>query len=712
MKTLTATAAALLALLLPASALAGYGAPEIVTAPGPGASTPTLVGQAADLSSIYFLTAEGIDPADADGVSDVYRRTAGGGLTLMTPGTGAAVTNAALSRNGAWLAWQTASPVDPGDADAGIEDVYRTEVATGAVAWISQGGNSLLYGSALRGAADNGAVFFTTAENLGADDFDSAAGADAYRGTGASRPTLLSGSTSSASVTVERIARDGSAALIRTTESLSAADADTAVDLYLAGSSITIVSDDGANPDPNTGAGFAVAATDNLDVVYFYTAEPLDPTGLDAGGTDDVYRWDGTAPALATGTGTGAVQGGFATADGSRFYFHTGDALLAGDSSGTDVHEYRAATESLHLVSSGTGTSALVRGVAGGRVYFSSSDDYGDGDPGEDVYEFANGVTTLRTPGTPSTAAYAGVSGDGSRVYYETLDQFAAEDGDVERDVYTTEDGVPELVSVGGDGSEGIQFETAGATGDTVMLQTNEPLVGADTDVNGGDLYLVRLVPGASPEPGTSEPPTAGDPPAGETPVQPAPVPVEGKLFNAAPVSGTVLVRLPGAAAFIRLAELRSIPTGSLVDARKGRVRLFTTDGRGGIQSSDFFGGMFRISQQRGGLVELTLAGGSFKGCSAPSGAARRASAAIGKSVRKLWGTGKGKFRTKGRFATATVRGTTWLTDDRCGGTLVKVTEGAVVARDLVKRRSALLRAKKQYFATAKVARSAKRKRR
>ena len=716
MKMRTALAAALTVLAIPASAQAGYELPEIVTAPGPGTALPTIVGSDASLGNVYFLTADDIDPADTDGVADVYRRTTGGGLTLITENVDQPVTAAMLSANGAWLAWQTATPVDAGDADGGIEDVYRTDLTNGSVAWISQGGNSVLYGSALRGVGDNGAVFLTTAENLGVDDFDSEGGADAYRGTGASAPTLLSGPSSIASVTIERVARDGSAAIIRTTESLSADDdTDGAADLYYAAPGVlTLISDSGLNPDPNTAAGFVAAATPNLDVVFFYTAEPLEPTGADLGGTDDVYRWAGAAPVLATGTGAGAVQSGFASADGTRFWFHTSIALVAGDiNAGTDVYEYRSATDSLHLISNGTGFGALVAGAAGGRVFFTTTDDYGDGDQGEDVYESAGGVVTLKSPGSPGNISWAGASGDGSRVFYESLDQVVAEDADVERDVYTTENGAPALVSRGGDGSEGVQFDTSNADGSRVLVQTHEALVGADTDINGSDHYLARLAPGAAPtppaDPAPADPPVDA-PPQDGPPATTDPIPVEGKLFNAAPVSGMVLVRIAGSTAFVKLTDLRSIPNGSLVDARNGRVRLFTTDGKGGIQFSDFYGGMFKITQRKGGLVELALAGGSFKGCPAPK-AARRATAAIGKSVRKLWGSGKGKFRTAGRFASATVRGTTWLTDDRCDGTLVKVTEGAVVARDLVKRKSVLLRAKKQYFAAAKKAGAARRRR-
>ena len=38
--------------------------------------------------------------------------------------------------------------------------------------------------------------------------------------------------------------------------------------------------------------------------------------------------------------------------------------------------------------------------------------------------------------------------------------------------------------------------------------------------------------------------------------------------------------------------------------------------------------------------------------------------------TRKLWGDGKGNFRTTGKYSAATVRGTKWLVQDSCTGTL------------------------------------------
>ena len=47
---------------------------------------------------------------------------------------------------------------------------------------------------------------------------------------------------------------------------------------------------------------------------------------------------------------------------------------------------------------------------------------------------------------------------------------------------------------------------------------------------------------------------------------------------------------------------------------------------------------------------------------------------------RKLWGDGKGSFRTRGRNGTATVRGTKWVTEDSCVGTAEETARGTVEA--------------------------------
>ena len=196
-------------------------------------------------------------------------------------------------------------------------------------------------------------------------------------------------------------------------------------------------------------------------------------------------------------------------------------------------------------------------------------------------------------------------------------------------------------------------------------------------------------------------------PPVATTAAGPAPPralapPVFLRSANVYPVSGEVLVKLPGASEFVPLLEARQIPFGSIVDTKRGRVRICTADAAGKVQCAEFFGGRFKLLQHRAKkpVTELVLVGGSFRGCPKP---ARRAatSSRLRKSstVRKLWGDGKGTFRTRGRYASATIRGTRWLTADRCDGTLVRVAKGSVTVRDLVKRKSRVVRARKSYLA-------------
>ena len=75
-----------------------------------------------------------------------------------------------------------------------------------------------------------------------------------------------------------------------------------------------------------------------------------------------------------------------------------------------------------------------------------------------------------------------------------------------------------------------------------------------------------------------------------------------------------------------------------------------------------------------------------------------RASAAAKKAKkRKLWGDGKGAFRTTGKYSAATVRGTRWLVEDSCAGTRTTVKQGSVTVK--AGRVTKVVRAGKRYLA-------------
>ena len=68
----------------------------------------------------------------------------------------------------------------------------------------------------------------------------------------------------------------------------------------------------------------------------------------------------------------------------------------------------------------------------------------------------------------------------------------------------------------------------------------------------------------------------------------------------------------------------------------------------------------------------------------------------------KLWGSGKGKFRTSGKYASATVRGTIWLMQDECDGTLIRVKRGTVSVRDLKRKKTVTVKTGHSYVARAR----------
>ena len=213
---------------------------------------------------------------------------------------------------------------------------------------------------------------------------------------------------------------------------------------------------------------------------------------------------------------------------------------------------------------------------------------------------------------------------------------------------------------------------------------------------------------------GTPPPP----PPPGPRTLADLPDPVQGTIVNVDQLAGTVLVGLRGAAAraagahssqkgitFVPLTEARQVPVGSFLDTRRGKVRLQSARNRRGTrQQGDFSAGLFQVLQSRKasarGLTTLALKGSHFRRCGR-SGHGKRAQAAS-HIRRRLRSSARGRFRTRGRHSAATVRGTVWLTTDRCDGTLTKVTRGKVAVRDFRRKRTVLVRAGKSYLARAR----------
>jgi hypothetical protein len=157
-------------------------------------------------------------------------------------------------------------------------------------------------------------------------------------------------------------------------------------------------------------------------------------------------------------------------------------------------------------------------------------------------------------------------------------------------------------------------------------------------------------------------------------------------------------VKLPGSDHFVLLTHPENLPPGTTVDV-SGKAAIELADPKG--NEMVFYGqpdgvpSRFIYAVVGAGYVRLVLTGGSFSRFARSAASLTKAK----KPVRRLWGSGKGKFSTKGRYAAATVRGTIWETADFKDGTLVLVKRGIVAVQDLVKHKTVLVKAGHSYFA-------------
>ena len=172
----------------------------------------------------------------------------------------------------------------------------------------------------------------------------------------------------------------------------------------------------------------------------------------------------------------------------------------------------------------------------------------------------------------------------------------------------------------------------------------------------------------------------------------PPPPPPAPSAVPSGTATGTVLVNGN------RYASGRPIPYGSSVNVTDGRLALKTEVGTLTVYGAGVPAvfKLLRLREQGRSLVEMRLTGGNFKTCGTGS------VAAVGqakKPVRRLWAKGSGKFRTRARYASATVRGTWWLTADLCDRTLVQVRQGSLLVTDFVTKKKVVVKAPKSYSA-------------
>jgi NHL repeat-containing protein len=262
---------------------------------------------------------------------------------------------------------------------------------------------------------------------------------------------------------------------------------------------------------------------------------------------------------------------------------------------------------------------------------------------------------------------------------------FAGFDGD---GVAATSAGLEDPIAVNMTGTGGFVIADSG----------NHRIRFVDSD------YRLPSSAGSGPKEESARQP-ASNPRLPEAPSSGQGTPVLGKVVSVEPVRGTVRVRRPGDNGLVALAEGASIPVGTLVDARRGAVKLTSaSNADGATQTAVFSQGAFLIRQKRARrpVTVLQLRGGQLGACPRAARGRGATTARKRRPRRRLWGRGKGRFRTRGKHSAATVRGTIWLTEDRCDGTLTKVRRGKVAVRDFVRRRTVMVTAGHRYLARRK----------
>jgi hypothetical protein len=382
---------------------------------GNGAKPTVFQGASADGSKAIFTTGESLVSADADTEADLYERNLTSGETKLvsTPGAGPEAcpagkkcepVSSAISSNGLHVFFETNERISAEDSDA-FQDVYDWSAGTARPASVGplsgSGANALYEGS----AADGTKVFFAIDEKLTAADKDTAQ--DVYVRSGGTSTELVSEGDASCAgsncgngsdpASLEWVSDNGATAVISTAEPLVAADGDAKADVYS-------------------------------------RQLPGGPTAL-------VSRPGPTCinPACGNGSYNAFFQG--ASADASRLFFVTAEALAppaAGDSSGpgdrdeqTDVYERSAAT-----------AQVSVGQLTGSGPYS------------------GNGAFN---------AFFQGASADGAHVFLITAEQLTAEDADSSEDVYMRSGGGTLLVSRGND----AELEAELAPPEPVLLGTD-----------------------------------------------------------------------------------------------------------------------------------------------------------------------------------------------------------------------------------------------
>lgn len=450
-----------------------------------------------------------------------------------------------ISADGSVAVFSTTERMVPGDTD-NEEDVYvrafdKTlgEPVTREVSIGPKGGNDTLPAHFDGISADGNEVFFSTRESLVAEDTDHKE--DIYvRILSENRTVLASqgdpscaaegcgnGETDS-SFAFGGVPAKGGKVFFTTSEQLNSADKDSSLDIYVrdleAGTTELVSAGDSSCTVGSCGNGTQGASFRGTDAAgdkaYFTTTESLAEGDAD-GEESDIYERDlatgrthlvsvpGTCPGtLPPGQNCEPSFGG-ASPDGSHVFFETNERISGEDEdSSQDVYGWSGGTPVLESIGPDGGNGSSIVTYAGtsgdgSTVYFQTSeqlDATADTDSAEDVYQRSGGVTTLVSSGeggkgngsAPATFNWVSPAAGPQVAVFHTGEQLTGEDEDNAQDVYARSGGATKLVSIGpagGNGEVGASFAGASEDGSKIFFVTTESLVTQDKDLS-LDVYM------------------------------------------------------------------------------------------------------------------------------------------------------------------------------------------------------------------------------
>ncbi len=674
------------------------GVTELMT---PGTSIDVSVTNPADPvvtpdgRAIAFASGEQLATSDIDSSVDVYLAalpmTAAVDMTHIstgsTGGNGAFdAVEGGIDDEGLKVFFSTEESLESADGEANYTDVYVRNLSNSTTSLAST--NDTSTANDMRGAQfldnsnDGQYVFWRTDEDIENDGDGNRFDIYARNVSGPIETTLVS--TNDAANANGDFDADwggmlpgGAVAYVDTQEPYENDTDGASWDVYgrdvNGGTTDRISNNDAGNAQAMRDAFFS-GASDNGDTVFFETNEAIEAADTDTGcpaaePCTDIYARHpiaGTTDWVSTNSTENANAMGLhaefngATSGGSLAFVSTTEALSTSD------------FDAVH-------TDIFERHLAGpfiGDTFQISIDDFDSG-------------------GGPHDANFTGASDDGTRVFFRTDESLEpTDDTDGVSDVYQRDDtNNTEILSLGlnGLGNNSIPVSSDvlnSGDGSAVVFNTAEQLVPEDQDGGDFDVYanccgVLRLI-------STGNPPPAPPATTAQAPVQ-ALEPVHGVSITVEPVGGIVLVKVPGGT-FVPISEIKVLPMGSIIDAKNGFAKIKSARGDGTIDEGTFWEGLFQVSQA--GAVgapldaklvdKLRCKGGKKKPKTASRSAVARSSKAA--SSRSLWGKTTGSYSTRGARGSATVRGTQWLTIDRCKAkgqeTTFKVIEGVLAIDD------------------------------